>query len=73
MITAQLEAIEQAMGEPDFAASAAGAHRARNETLLIGARELGEALRSVEVAARAGRASDAARQLRRHDAVAGDP
>ena len=46
------------MGEPDFAASAAGAHRARNETLLIGARELGEALLSVEVAARAGRASD---------------
>ena len=58
VITVQLEAIERAMGEPGSCGSAAAAHRARNETLLIGARELGEALQSVEVAARAGRASD---------------
>jgi HPt (histidine-containing phosphotransfer) domain-containing protein len=57
VIAAKLEAIERAVGDPDLAAAASAAHRARNETLLIGARELSEALESVETAARAGHAS----------------
>lgn len=58
-IRAQLATLERATGESDLGVAAEAAHRARNETLLIGARELGEAFQSVEAAARAGRASDA--------------
>jgi HPt (histidine-containing phosphotransfer) domain-containing protein len=53
----QLATLERALAEGDLQVVAEAAHRARNETLLVGARELGETLQSVEDAARAGRTS----------------
>lgn len=50
----QLGTLERALAEGDLDVVAQAAHRARNETLLVGARELGEALTSVEDAARGG-------------------
>ena len=51
-ISQQLGALERAVAGRDLAAAAEAAHRARNETLLVGARELSEAFQSVEDAAR---------------------
>jgi HPt (histidine-containing phosphotransfer) domain-containing protein len=56
-ISQQLEVLERAVAGQDFAAAGEAAHRARNETLLVGARELGETFQSVEDGARAGRES----------------
>ena len=56
-ISQQLDALDGALAGRDFAAAGEAAHRARNETLLVGARELGEAFQSVEDGARAGRDS----------------
>jgi HPt (histidine-containing phosphotransfer) domain-containing protein len=53
----QLGALERALAEGNLQLVAEVAHRARNETLVVGARELGQALQSVEDAARAVRAS----------------
>jgi HPt (histidine-containing phosphotransfer) domain-containing protein len=53
----QLGELERALSEGDLQVVAETAHRARNETLVVGARELGQALQSVEDAARAGRSS----------------
>lgn len=50
----QLGTLERALAEGNLPAVAEAAHRARNETLLVGARELGEVLTSVEDAARGG-------------------
>lgn len=55
-ISRELEVLDDAVGRQDLAAAGEAAHRARNETLLVGARELGEAFQSVEDAARAGQA-----------------
>ncbi len=46
-----LEALNAALTAGDLDRVADAAHRARNETLLVGARELGEALAAVEQAA----------------------
>lgn len=56
-ISRELDVIERAVAGQDFATVGQAAHRARNETLLIGARELGEAFQSIEEAARADRGS----------------
>jgi HPt (histidine-containing phosphotransfer) domain-containing protein len=54
-LSQQLDALDRAVAGQDLAAAAEVAHRARNETLLVGARELGEELQSIEDAAREGR------------------
>jgi HPt (histidine-containing phosphotransfer) domain-containing protein len=51
----QLEGLERALADENLGLVAELAHRARNEALVVGARELGQALESVEDAARAGR------------------
>jgi hypothetical protein len=51
----QLDALDGALAEGNLPAAAEAAHRARNETQLVGARELSDALGSVEDAARGGR------------------
>lgn len=58
-ISQQLDALDHALAGQDLAAARDAAHRARNETLLLGARELGDAFQSVEDAARAGNGSSA--------------
>lgn len=58
-IAAQLEAVDQALARQDLAAAGEAAHRARNEALLMGARELAEALGSIEEAVRSERSSQA--------------
>ena len=58
-IADQLDALDRAVADGDLAAAAEAAHRARNETQLVGARELEEALGSLEAAARLGRGHDA--------------
>src|SRR5205807_2485649 len=50
-------ALDRAVADGDLAAAAEAAHRARNETLLVGAGELSEAFQSVEDAARGMRGS----------------
>lgn len=56
-ISQQLDALDRAVAGGDLAAAAEAAHRARNETLLVGAGELSEAFQSVEDAARGMRGS----------------
>lgn len=51
----QLEELERALADGNLQLVAEVAHRARNEALVVGARELGHALESVEDAARARR------------------
>jgi HPt (histidine-containing phosphotransfer) domain-containing protein len=58
-VTAQLEHLHSALPSRDFKSAADAAHRGRNETLLIGARELCDAFTSLEQAARAGDATRA--------------
>jgi hypothetical protein len=53
-VTAQLERLSAAVPSGDLKGAAEAAHRGRNEALLIGARELCDALTSLERAARAG-------------------
>lgn len=53
-ITRQLERLERALESSDLGTAADAAHHARNETLLVGARQLTEALAEVERAARGG-------------------
>ena len=51
----QLDTLAEALAEGNLPAAADAAHRARNETQLVGARELSDALGSLEDAARSGR------------------
>ena len=53
-ITRQLERLERALESSDLGTVADAAHHARNETLLVGAQPLTEALAEVERAARGG-------------------
>lgn len=53
-VAEQLARIETALGAADLASAADAAHRARNETLLVGAVELSQAFTSLEQAARGG-------------------
>jgi HPt (histidine-containing phosphotransfer) domain-containing protein len=57
VVSRELDAVDGAVARRDLDAAGEAAHRARNETLLVGARELAEALQVVEQAARAGRES----------------
>jgi uncharacterized protein involved in propanediol utilization len=57
-ISQQLAALDGAVAEQNLTVAGEAAHRARNETLLVGARELGEAFQSVEDAVRAGHPSE---------------
>jgi hypothetical protein len=57
-ISGQLEGIDRALAQRDLMVAGDAAHQARNEALLVGARELGEALQSVEAAARGGRTAE---------------
>jgi HPt (histidine-containing phosphotransfer) domain-containing protein len=59
-ISQQLDELDRAVGGQDLAAAGEAAHRARNEALLLGARELAEAFQSVEDATRADLGSGAA-------------
>jgi hypothetical protein len=52
-VAEQLESLAAALPSRDFASAAEAAHRGRNETLLVGARELCDAFTSLERAARA--------------------
>ena len=66
-ITNQFDLVERALATSDLETVAEAAHRARNETLLIGARPLTNLLADLERAARGGEqesASAAARQAR---------
>jgi hypothetical protein len=51
-IATQLQALDRALAAEDLAAAGEASHRARNETLLVGARELDEALAALQQAAR---------------------
>jgi hypothetical protein len=53
-ISGQLERLERALESSDLGTVADAAHHARNETLLVGAQPLTEALAEVERAARGG-------------------
>lgn len=53
-ISRHLDAVEDAVAGQDLGRAGEAAHGARNEALLVGARELAEALQSVEDEARAG-------------------
>jgi HPt (histidine-containing phosphotransfer) domain-containing protein len=57
-ISDQLEEIDRALAQQQLMAAGDAAHQARNEALLVGARELGQALQSLEAAARSGRAAE---------------
>jgi hypothetical protein len=66
-ITHQLERLDHALESCDLGTVADAAHHARNETLLVGAQPLTEALAEVERAARGGEhevARDAAQQAK---------
>ncbi len=66
-ISAQLDRLERALSILDLGTAADAAHRARNETLLVGARSLTDAFADLEQAARGGEhelAREAARQVR---------
>jgi HPt (histidine-containing phosphotransfer) domain-containing protein len=66
-ITDQFDRLEQALATSDLGAVADAAHRARNETLLVGARALTTAFADLERAARDGEqelASAAAQQAK---------
>jgi HPt (histidine-containing phosphotransfer) domain-containing protein len=75
----QLKRLEGALARTDLSAAADAAHLARNETLLVGARELTDAFADLEHAAREGNcpgARAAARQVNAiwpatHDAIDG--
>jgi HPt (histidine-containing phosphotransfer) domain-containing protein len=75
----QLERLQGALAREDLTVVADAAHRARNETLLVGARELTHAFADLEQAAREGNsiaAGAAARQViagwpQTHDALDG--
>jgi hypothetical protein len=54
VITDQLDRLEHAFATSDLGAVADAAHRARNETLLVGARQLTSAFGDLEQAARGG-------------------
>jgi HPt (histidine-containing phosphotransfer) domain-containing protein len=58
-ISRELDALDRALGDEEFRAAGEAAHRARNEALLVGARELAESFQSVEDAARASQAAAA--------------
>jgi HPt (histidine-containing phosphotransfer) domain-containing protein len=65
VITDQLKRLDGALARTDLSTAAEAAHRARNETLLVGARELTDAFADLERAARGGnptRARAAAQQ-----------
>ncbi len=53
-IAEQLRRVEQALPARDLVTAAEAAHRGRNETLLVGARELCDAFTALEEAARGG-------------------
>jgi hypothetical protein len=53
-ITTQLDRVEHALASSDLGTVADAAHRARNETLLVGARQLTTAFADLERAARGG-------------------
>jgi hypothetical protein len=66
-ITAQLDRLERALSASDLGTAADAAHRARNETLLVGARQLTTAFADFERAARGGEhelAREAAQQVK---------
>lgn len=66
-ITAQLDRLERALSASDLGTVADAAHRARNETLLVGAQSLTNAFAELEQSARGGRhelAREAAQQVR---------
>jgi HPt (histidine-containing phosphotransfer) domain-containing protein len=56
-ISEQLLELDRELAREDLRAAGEAAHRARNEALLVGARELAAALGVVEESARAGRGS----------------
>jgi HPt (histidine-containing phosphotransfer) domain-containing protein len=64
-IAGLLERLERELEAGDLETAAEDAHRARNETLLVGAGELGEAFTELERAARGGRAPVAAQAAAR--------
>ena len=66
-ITDQLGRVDHALAKSDLHAAADAAHRARNETLLVGAHELTTAFADLERAARGGQqalAREAAEQVK---------
>jgi hypothetical protein len=59
VIADQLKRLERALARTDLSTAADAAHRARNETLLVGARELTDAFAHLEHAAREGNSTGA--------------
>ena len=53
-IEEQIEALARELDEQQLALAAEAAHRARNEALIVGGRELSDAFATLESAARAG-------------------
>jgi HPt (histidine-containing phosphotransfer) domain-containing protein len=64
-LTAAIEQLEDAIGSGELERAAKAAHAARNDALMIGAKQLLEALTDVETSAREGRAEDASHALSR--------
>jgi HPt (histidine-containing phosphotransfer) domain-containing protein len=60
-IAEQLEALDRALAAGQLESAAEAAHSARNEALLVGARELSDAFAALESASRAGHSSGAAK------------
>ena len=62
-LTAAIEQLEAAMGSGELERAAKAAHAARNDALMIGAKQLLTSLTDVEIAARDGRSEDASQAL----------
>lgn len=62
-LTAAIEQLEDAMGSGELERAAKTAHAARNDALMIGAKQLLMSLTEVEASAREGRAEDASHAL----------
>jgi hypothetical protein len=69
VIADQLKQLDSALARGDLRTAADAAHRARNETLLVGARELTDGFADVERAARDGNPSRARAAAQRVNAI----
>jgi HPt (histidine-containing phosphotransfer) domain-containing protein len=69
VITDQLRRLERALAKTDLTTVADAAHRARNETLLVGANKLTDAFAVLEAAARDGNTTGARAAARQVNAV----
>jgi HPt (histidine-containing phosphotransfer) domain-containing protein len=62
-LTAAIDQLENAVGSGDLERAAKAAHAARNDALMVGAKQLLVSLTDVETSAREGRAEDASHAL----------